>query len=152
MRSGWGGWIVNCRAIYPALSHRTVLSDVVRLWLTEPTTRWAEPKHPQPNKKTAQRRLFLLAGVAGFACFTSLSLKNFASQNRHSLARLFSTVRTNYPRCFEPVTLANKKKPPKGGFFFIGWGGWIRTNGWRNQNPLPYHLATPQSVFFLYSI
>lgn len=27
-----------------------------------------------------------------------------------------------------------------------GWGGWIRTNGWRNQNPLPYHLATPQQT------
>ena len=23
------------------------------------------------------------------------------------------------------------------------WGGWIRTNGWRNQNPLPCRLATP---------
>jgi hypothetical protein len=27
-----------------------------------------------------------------------------------------------------------------------GWGGRIRTSGWRNQNPLPYHLATPQCV------
>src|ERR1700728_1333970 len=26
-----------------------------------------------------------------------------------------------------------------------GWGGRIRTSEWRNQNPLPYHLATPQS-------
>ena len=25
-----------------------------------------------------------------------------------------------------------------------GWGGRIRTSVWRNQNPLPYHLATPQ--------
>ncbi len=25
-----------------------------------------------------------------------------------------------------------------------GWGGRIRTCEWRNQNPLPYHLATPQ--------
>ena len=25
-----------------------------------------------------------------------------------------------------------------------GWGGWIRTNEWRSQSPLPYHLATPQ--------
>src|SRR6185312_747999 len=25
-----------------------------------------------------------------------------------------------------------------------GWGARIRTWGWRNQNPLPYHLATPQ--------
>jgi hypothetical protein len=27
-----------------------------------------------------------------------------------------------------------------------GWGGRIRTSAWRNQNPLPYHLATPQSA------
>src|SRR6266851_9060607 len=26
---------------------------------------------------------------------------------------------------------------------FSGWGGRIRTSVWRNQNPLPYHLATP---------
>jgi hypothetical protein len=25
-----------------------------------------------------------------------------------------------------------------------GWGGRIRTYVWRNQNPLPYRLATPQ--------
>src|SRR5207237_5374713 len=25
-----------------------------------------------------------------------------------------------------------------------GWGGRIRTSVWWNQNPLPYHLATPQ--------
>ena len=27
----------------------------------------------------------------------------------------------------------------------IGWGGRIRTSAWRNQNPLPYRLATPQT-------
>jgi hypothetical protein len=27
-----------------------------------------------------------------------------------------------------------------------GWGARIRTSEWRNQNPLPYHLATPQRV------
>ena len=27
---------------------------------------------------------------------------------------------------------------------WVGWGGRIRTCEWRNQNPLPYHLATPQ--------
>ena len=26
----------------------------------------------------------------------------------------------------------------------VGWGARIRTWVWRNQNPLPYHLATPQ--------
>src|ERR1700730_8431847 len=25
-----------------------------------------------------------------------------------------------------------------------GWGGRIRTSVWRDQNPLPYRLATPQ--------
>ena len=28
-----------------------------------------------------------------------------------------------------------------------GWGGRIRTSVWRNQNPLPYHLATPQPAW-----
>ncbi len=28
-----------------------------------------------------------------------------------------------------------------------GWGGRIRTSAWRNQNPLPYRLATPQCRF-----
>ena len=27
-----------------------------------------------------------------------------------------------------------------------GWGGRIRTHEWRDQNPLPYHLATPQKL------
>jgi hypothetical protein len=25
-----------------------------------------------------------------------------------------------------------------------GWGGWIRTNACKDQNLVPYHLATPQ--------
>ena len=28
-----------------------------------------------------------------------------------------------------------------------GRGSWIRTNGWRDQNPLPYHLAIPLTNF-----
>jgi hypothetical protein len=28
----------------------------------------------------------------------------------------------------------------------IGWGGRDRTSEWRNQNPLPYRLATPQQA------
>jgi hypothetical protein len=30
-----------------------------------------------------------------------------------------------------------------------GWGARIRTWEWRNQNPLPYHLATPHRVAWL---
>src|SRR5579871_2250585 len=33
-------------------------------------------------------------------------------------------------------------RPPPGA---AGWGGRIRTSEWRDQNPLPYHLATPHS-------
>src|SRR5262249_15380308 len=35
-------------------------------------------------------------------------------------------------------------KSPRTGL--AGWGARIRTWEWRNQNPLPYHLATPQQV------
>ena len=35
-------------------------------------------------------------------------------------------------------------------FIKNGWGGRIRTHGWRDQNPLPYRLATPQSSFGLF--
>src|SRR3954451_1801298 len=31
-------------------------------------------------------------------------------------------------------------------FKFNGWGGRDRTSEWRNQNPLPYHLATPHQA------
>jgi hypothetical protein len=46
--------------------------------------------------------------------------------------------------------ICNMKIPPKGrlpnanGLISMGWGGRIRTSAWRNQNPLPYRLATPQ--------
>jgi hypothetical protein len=30
-------------------------------------------------------------------------------------------------------------------YLVAGWGARIRTWEWRNQNPLPYHLATPHS-------
>ncbi len=38
--------------------------------------------------------------------------------------------------------MASQKK----GYFLekFGWGGRNRTFAWRNQNPLPYRLATPQ--------
>ena len=37
-----------------------------------------------------------------------------------------------------------KRKPDaRSGFLNNGRGGWIRTNAWRDQNPLPYRLATP---------
>ncbi len=37
-----------------------------------------------------------------------------------------------------------RAKSPGAGM--VGWGGRIRTSVWWNQNPLPYHLATPQKL------
>ena len=34
--------------------------------------------------------------------------------------------------------------------YIFGWGGRIRTYGTRDQNPMPYHLATPQLVIELH--
>ena len=55
-------------------------------------------------------------------------------------------------RCGAKVSQGCESTPQPGHFLLFykdldwsGWGGRIRTYGWRNQNPLPYHLATPQS-------
>ena len=39
------------------------------------------------------------------------------------------------------VILVDRTCPRETGL--VRWGAWIRTREWRNQNPLPYHLATP---------
>ena len=46
--------------------------------------------------------------------------------------------------CGDIEGISEKRKRP-GETGLVGWGGRIRTSEWRNQNPLPYHLATPQS-------
>ena len=33
--------------------------------------------------------------------------------------------------------------------YMCGWGGRIRTYGTRDQNPMPYHLATPHLFLLL---
>jgi hypothetical protein len=43
------------------------------------------------------------------------------------------------------VHLADIWVSPALGGIKIGWGARIRTWEWRNQNPLPYRLATPQN-------
>lgn len=43
---------------------------------------------------------------------------------------------------FEPATPSRSNRLSYQAEFF-GRGGWIRTTGKRNQNPMPYRLATP---------
>ena len=47
--------------------------------------------------------------------------------------------------CKRPRTrgLLREQSEMSGRAAMRGWGGRIRTSVWRNQNPLPYHLATP---------
>ena len=44
----------------------------------------------------------------------------------------------------EGGSVAETKKPDKCLAVLYGWGSWIWTNEWRDQNPLPYRLAIPQ--------
>jgi hypothetical protein len=51
--------------------------------------------------------------------------------------------RTEFPNALEipiRIRLFTKQNQSIGS----GWGGRDRTSEWRNQNPLPYRLATPQ--------
>ena len=54
-----------------------------------------------------------------------------------NIIKIFDKIVSSELRCFI-------KKSPDKRDFLIGWGGWVRTNEWRYQKPLPYHLATPQ--------
>src|SRR5262249_49595347 len=55
-------------------------------------------------------------------------------------------VADGYLRRFRDIrstsALARRKRPKSP--TVVGWGARTRTWEWRNQNPLPYHLATPQ--------
>ena len=50
---------------------------------------------------------------------------------------------------YEPQNILKKQevRPKNLTSTYLGWGGWIRTNECRHQKPMPYHLATPQSIF-----
>src|SRR5699024_5086888 len=49
----------------------------------------------------------------------------------------------NQTRRFDTYTAAKEKRPTRGRSF-LGWGGRDRTCESRDQNPVPYRLATPQ--------
>ena len=108
------------------------------------------------DNKKAPVGLFCLAGVAGFEpthgevkvrwffppCYRTagalrLKFRSAATRLHCGKAADFAPARTVRTRHNQP-----KKKSPDGALLF-GWGGWIRTNAWRSQSPLPYRLATP---------
>jgi hypothetical protein len=48
------------------------------------------------------------------------------------------------PKCLPAKCPRGKARVRHNPLKSFGWGGRIRTSAWRNQNPLPYRLATPQ--------
>ena len=67
----------------------------------------------------------------------------FANSQKHAVGRLFRAWTTKILQIECP---SREKGDPclRNGPLKAGWGGRIRTSAWWNQNPLPYHLATPQ--------
>src|SRR5690606_153181 len=51
-------------------------------------------------------------------------------------------LRTRVAREYHHAAVGHHLPPSVTGV--CGWGARIRTWEWRDQNPLPYHLATPQ--------
>ena len=64
-------------------------------------------------------------------CIGSTEQRFSAGLKRHPISRVNMLVG------YEHIMLGNSPA------FRTGWGGRVRTSEWRNQNPLPYHLATP---------
>ena len=65
-----------------------------------------------------------------------------AGQNRHSEARPDRSPVSGHEECRQ-LRAYSRKGQNLGIPGMRGWGGRIRTSVWRNQNPLPYRLATP---------
>lgn len=88
--------------------------------------------------------LFLIAGEEGLNAAPMAPFENL----RFSI--LSSSGELPFPDpfpCSNPST-TYKKITHKGWIFCFCWGGGIRTPASRDQNPLPYRLATPQCSIF----
>src|SRR5205085_5042830 len=84
----------------------------------------------------AWRPLAMSCASAGFALP--------ANSARVSLVRLSVVLITAALRAFCPPALNAAACHQARQVSKTGWGGRIRASEWRDQNPLPYHLATPQ--------
>src|SRR6185312_5916778 len=91
--------------------------------------------------------------TSGFAPVSSLTLRKTGILP--NVAREFAQNRPRRPKIGIAETKRSAEKTHVCAIFHAfsdvmrehrkaGWGAWIRTREWRNQNPLPYHLATPQ--------
>ena len=62
-------------------------------------------------------------------------------QNRRQCSPHWTSLRSLHRRAAFPLSRLRQRVGVREA---VGWGGRDRTSEWRNQNPLPYRLATPQ--------
>jgi hypothetical protein len=90
--------------------------------------------------------------VLGCVITGFLARRDFSSDSwpLHPYLRSLDTVLTIFapqaPEMSGPLPRSQEQVYSVG---INGWGGRDRTSAWRNQNPLPYRLATPQVPGFV---
>ena len=108
----------------------------------------SSPAHSRPaTPATLPRCIYSPVSVAGLQktgillCLAG-DFREFAV--RKARLRAFGDYRQREKPTFGGPCLSRKEYSSKTGM--AGWGGRDRTSEWRNQNPLPYRLATPQQA------
>ncbi len=111
-----------------------------------PGSKAASPFSTRPEPAFAPRH-----GISREKVNLEIALKRIPARRR-SLSRGRPSQRAR-PRIARPHNPATSRQNPACrqksnscniNYLDTGWGGRIRTSAWRNQNPLPYRLATPQ--------
>ncbi len=84
---------------------------------------------------------------AGYAKRTEARmLSAIRKRHAHALANQIATAVHNAMGDSVQNEKSDSSKIARSYCLSVGWGGRIRTSAWWNQNPLPYHLATPQNL------
>ena len=94
-------------------------------------------RHSEPTLIPSQPNFERRSRIA-----TRRSCAPLPKQNRHGFPNDGANSLPNAPKwLLKPRQLCQQNQ-----CFEYGWGGRDRTSEWRNQNPLPYRLATPQQA------
>ena len=87
---------------------------------------------------TAKREIVLMLGAPNEYCLNADIASTFSHWR-------YATHDVEF-RCGRELVRSERcesKGPTRADTYEQIWGGWIRTNAWRSQSPLPYRLATP---------
>src|SRR5207248_5109652 len=106
-----------------------------RYEIASPDSRITNRQCTLEGLKADQRLRRQRGGGFGQQCKETKAAQNFQMASGNNFQ-----MRSNAPARTKPFRWLIQK-------LGIGWGGRDRTSEWRNQNPLPYRLATPQQAF-----